>query len=75
MSDGKAKEMCTERHDGGRTDDGAEGLKGEAFSGDKTGGEDSVLVCVQARTGGRLTYANILIVQFCRGIAVVAQLA
>lgn len=43
---GKAKETCTERHDGGRTDDGAEGLKGEAFSGDKTGGEDSVLVCV-----------------------------
>lgn len=25
--------------------------------------------------GGRLTYANIFIVQFCRGIAVVAQLA
>lgn len=31
--------------------------------------------CVEVRTGGGLTYANILIVQFCRGIAVVAQLA
>lgn len=53
--------------------DEAQGVKGDAFSGDKTRGEDSV--CLKVRSGGGLTYANILIVQFCRGIAVVAQLA
>lgn len=41
----------------------------------KTGGE-ARKVCVKAGPGGGgLTYAHILIVQFCRGIAVVAQLA
>lgn len=35
----------------------------------------SLLTGQEVRTGGGLTYANILIVQFCRGIAVVAQLA
>lgn len=40
----------------------------------KTGGE-ARKVCVKAGPGGGLTYAHIFIVQFCRGIAVVAQLA
>lgn len=60
-------------------DDEAEGgVRGDIFSGDesKTGGEARKVLCVwkQGRVGG-LTYAHIFIVQFCRGIAVVAQLA
>lgn len=76
MCDGKSKGNMdvrrTDRQDGGGRD---EGWTGGALSGDETGGEDMVLVCLEGRSGGRLTYANILIVQFCRGIAVVAQLA
>lgn len=65
----------TERHTGW-TDDEAEGVKGDTFLWwrvkDRRWGEKSV--CVKAGPGG-LTYAHIFIVQFCRGIAVVAQLA
>lgn len=72
---GKAKETWTRGARTDKTEDGREGWTGGALSGDETGGEDMVLVCLEGRPGGRLTYANILIVQFCRGIAVVAQLA
>lgn len=62
-------------------------MKGDTFSDDKskTGGESNVCVCIcgcgwkqdgnEGSQVGGLTYAHIFIIQFCRGIAVVAQLA
>lgn len=73
----KRREEHWETYRDGCTDDEAEGVKGDTFFGwrvkDRRWGEKSV--CESRAGWGGLTYAHILIVQFCRGIAVVAQLA
>lgn len=54
------------------------GVRNDTYSGDESktdGGQEESVFCVKAGPGGELTYAHIFIVQFCRGIAVVAQLA
>lgn len=84
----KEEDVKTTERDGGKEggmDDEAVGddtwhVTSDTFSGDKskTGGEarrEFVWKQGGSEGGGGLTYAHIFIVQFCRGIAVVSQLA